>query len=418
MKNNNVEKDNDNSCYILKHVKNKDTIEMYEYCNHFLNRIQQSNDQFKNMNIKEIWIRVRRTVGTTHLPRNNAKNDEQKKDLIIYNKKEKYAQRLERDEKNIDKFRKWDRVDYIIYDTMNEKFPRHEYGYIVWFLLNRYDPDVRMVDMDQYCFKVEYEQQINLFKEENVQLKDELKTYKDRIANRFRRIEILYEAKRRQNIKFLYHQLYNKIKMELKQEHIINKLNTQKEPIPATKIENCTLTNCRIVTSGGESNQIKRKYTDLLNNNDDEKNVEEEQLSLLIDQIMKKIIVALNDESLRENLAFCLERKTKYWEHGGFVCCTNTNTNTKNNNKGGIDDNNNQQTKRFIFLKKGNDKWIQFLKTIGYEKIMENETESDTNLLQNIKKRLICGSKRVRLDGIENKHKVNKRPCIVLSSYV
>jgi len=268
---------------------------------------------------------------------------------------------------------------------MNENFPLCEYGHVVWFLLNRYDPDVRIVDIDHYCLKVEHDQQIKQLKGENQQLKDELKTYKNRTANRFRRMEIIYEIKRRRDMKKLYHQLYDKIKMELKQEQedILNKVNIQKESTSTTKIENCTLTNCRIITNKENNKTKKRKYTTLL-----------------------------DDENLRENFASCLERKPKYWECGGFVCCTNVNNNNDHTNENKDPDN--QETKKFIFLKKGNDKWIQFLQTIGCEKI-ENE-RMDANFLQSIKEQLVCKSKRVRLDGIQNKNKVNKRQFILLST--
>lgn len=196
----------------------------------------------------------------------------------------------------------------------------------------------------------------------------------------------------------------------IKQEDTLSKINMQKELIPVTKIEHCTLTNCHIITSKENNKTKKRKHNDLLNNNNDNKKEEKEkQISLLSNEIMKKIIAALDDEDLREKLTCCLERKPKYWDRGGFVCCTNVN---KNEEK---DINNNQKTKRFIFLKKGNDKWTQFLQTIGYEKI---ESEFDPNVLHFVKKRLVCGSKRVRLDGDQNKHKVNKRQFIVLSTII
>jgi len=298
---------------------------------------------------------------------------------------------------------------------MNENFPLCEYGHVVWFLLNRYDPNVRIVDIDHYCLKVEHDQQIKQLKGENQQLKDELKTYKNRTANRFRRMEIIYEIKRRRDMKKLYHQLYDKIKMELKQEQedILNKVNIQKESTSTTKIENCTLTNCRIITNKENNKTKKRKYTTLLDNDDERNNKEKErQISSITDQIMKRIIALLDDENLRENFASCLERKPKYWECGGFVCCTNVNNNNDHTNENKDPDN--QETKKFIFLKKGNDKWIQFLQTIGCEKI-ENE-RMDANFLQSIKEQLVCKSKRVRLDGIQNKNKVNKRQFILLST--
>jgi len=78
----------------------------------------------------------------------------QQKENLKYNKGEKYIALLKREEeKNKDQFYKWDQVDYLVYNTLNEKIPQYKHEHIIWFPLNQYDPDVRLVDIDQYCLK-------------------------------------------------------------------------------------------------------------------------------------------------------------------------------------------------------------------------------------------------------------------------
>jgi len=235
-------------------------------------------------------------------------------------------------------------------------------------------------------------------------------------------MEIIHETKQRQDIKKIHKKFYNmiaKIKEQQKkfQERLetqyVNKFNeiennnNNNESNPkltaTTKIKNCTLNHCLIIGDNNNKNKIKKRKF-----NYDEK--EDNKISILTNEVIEKIMNTLKDESLRENLTSCLERKTNNWEYGGFVCTTAYNN--EQINKKQYDNNNieNQETKRCIFLKKGNNKWLELLQIIGF-----NSTKKKINL-EHLKHRLVPGSKCVRLDGVQNKNTVNKRQFVVLSS--
>lgn len=415
-----------NGCYALKHVFNHDHFMMCNCCKVFLEEFQKSNSKFLCLNKKEILSRMKRIISIRRLPH--------KQEEKIYNKEEKYTAFLERDEKNTDKFRRWDAMDYLIYNILNEKFPLNLYGHIVWFLLNLYDPEVQYVDINQYYLKQECDKKIKEdIKKENIQLKNQFKQYQHNMTNRLHRIEIMHEVKRRQDIKKIHNNFYGMI-IKIKEEQnlfqqqmktqYINKFNgieNNKKLNPTltatTKIENCTLHNCLIV-GDNNNNKIhrtkKRKYNNNLYENGelhiDTKEREEHNLSTLINEISEKIINILKDETLRENLAECLERKSNCWEYGGFVCTTNNNKKNHHDYMYKNNQNEKQEYQKCIFLKKGNDKWMELLQILGYHNIVEKEI--DLNIL---KHRLVCRSKRVRLDGVQNKNTVNKRQCVVLS---
>lgn len=378
---------------------------MYNDCKNFLEEFQQSNTKFIFLNKKDICIRLKQILSPRFLPRQQEEN--------IKYKTIKYTTLL-----NFDQFYKWDSMDYLIYNTLNEKFPVNTYGHIVRFLLNSYDPDIQYVNINQCYLKQECDEKIKEgIKKEYVKLKKEFNEYRHKMNHRFRRMEIMYKVKRRQDIKKIHNEFYNiitKIKEEQKifQEQIqtknngiknnkFNESNAAMSTTITTKIEHCTLNHCLFINDNNKTK--KRKY--------DNEDIKENKLSTLIDEILQKIINILKDESLREKLNECLERRPNHWEYGGFVCTVNNNNNTNRYEHIDSDQKEKKEYKKCIFLKKGNDKWMELLRIIGCNDLMEKEMDPNP-----LKQQIVSGSKRVRLNGVQNKNTVNKRQYVLLSS--
>lgn len=322
-----------------------------------------------------------------------------------------YAELHELDDIKTFTFQKWNTWEHRLFKLLNNKYPKREYGSVVYFLLEEYDPNIhRIFKIMKQTYKKELDQKIKILEKENILLKEQITELKQECIRRSIDEEkncILQENKWKDIEKIIL-----KLRKHMKEEQFIQKekkhedqddnidmaMHEREQSFPS-QLENCHLHHCHInhgtVIYKKISNNKKRKRTD-----DNHKNISENILQVhnnntneIIQEILKSIKNKLANELERSVFEDCLEKKESCWKYGGYLSITR---------------NDNDHCFERIFLKKGEDKWNMLLKAIGFD---TSDIKKDT--LMEIKNKILTKDS-VRLQ--KDPKCVNKRRCILLSS--
>lgn len=365
-------------------------------------------------NHKELWIKLQDIIWTGDDPK----------------KAKEYQRHNIYDDVKTFSFRKWNWMDHKLFDIINKNYPREEYGEIIYFLLNEYNPDIYYIDISQYCQKAEYDEELKLHQKrmdhleksldtlglENERLKLEIVTIREKHAqenmenikkciasivnDKLQKKERLHRVYCRMERKYGERKYIRLIKKSIKHyEKRQQKRNHTTSLIP--NLQECTLNNCYINCKiKNNTSSYNRKEED--NNNT---NCMEDKIKITTEEILQLIReIVLNqtekNQTIRLELETCLECKKGLWENNGFVCI----------GKQEDEENKNEPKKvKKIFLKKGEESFKKLLQIINYDlkKIKDDNSDekNDDDAIWSMLKKSLLKTSRVRISHYPTERK-------------